>query len=108
LFVLLHGRVVLAYVGDHARAPGKSRELGMYDCRGVSYLSCSYRSYVPCYGGGIRCGMLGVLRARIRHALALIPPLAAAVLWLIDVSLDSFGGLAYCGLCDPVRGLHGD
>jgi hypothetical protein len=37
-----------------------------------------------------------------------IPLLAAAVLCLGATSLDSFEGPAYCGLCDPVRGLHGD
>jgi hypothetical protein len=52
--------------------------------------------------------VLSVLRAMIWHALALVPLLAAAVLWLRAASLDSFGGLAYCRLCDPVRGLQGD
>jgi hypothetical protein len=40
--------------------------------------------------------------------LALIPPLAAAILLLQSTSLDSFGDPTYSNLCDPVRGLHGD
>jgi hypothetical protein len=52
--------------------------------------------------------MRGVLRLRILCAIALISPLAAVALWLGAESLDSFGDPAYSGLCDPVRGLHGD
>jgi hypothetical protein len=102
LFLLFHGRVVLAYTGDHARAPTKSCESGMYDSSGASYLSCSYGSCVPCSGRGIRRGMLGVLRVRIPHGLALIPLLATAALWLGAALLDSFRGPAYCGLCNLV------
>jgi hypothetical protein len=101
LFLLFHGRVELAYAGDHARSLAKSCESGTYDNGGASYLSCSCGSCVPCSGGGIHRGVLGILRVRIWHALALIPLLAAAV-------LDTFGGPVYCSLCDPVQGLHGD
>jgi hypothetical protein len=61
LFLLFHGGVVLAYAGDHARACSKSCESGMYNSGEASYLSCSYGSWIPCSGGGIRRGMLGVL-----------------------------------------------
>jgi hypothetical protein len=108
LFLLFHGRVMLAYVDDHSRALAKSCEPGMYDSGGASYLSCSYGSCIPCSDGGICRGMLDVLRAKIRHALASIPQLTVVVLWLGASSLDTFGGPAYCGLCDPVRGLNGD
>jgi hypothetical protein len=61
LFLLFHGGVMLAYTGDHARAPAKSCESWMYDSDGASYMSCSCGSCVPCYGGGIHHGMLGIL-----------------------------------------------
>jgi hypothetical protein len=93
---------VLAYTGDHTRAPAKSCESGMYDSGGASYLSCSCRSCIPCSSGEICHGMLSVLQARILHALALIPPLVAAVLWLGAASPDPFSGPTYCGHCDPV------
>jgi hypothetical protein len=49
-------------------------------------------------GGGICRGVLSVLRARIWHASALIPPFAAVVLWLGAASSNSFGDPAYCDL----------
>jgi hypothetical protein len=52
---------VLAYTGDHAIAPAKSCEVGMYDSGGANYLSCSCGSCIPCFDGGIRHGMHGVL-----------------------------------------------
>jgi hypothetical protein len=57
---------------------------------------------------GIRCGVLSILRVRIWCALTSIPLLATVVLWPGAASLDSFGGPAYCGLRNLVRGLHRD
>jgi hypothetical protein len=104
----LHDGVGLACVRDHARAPAKSSQSGVYDSGGTSYLPCSCGSCVPCPGGGIRRGMLGILRMRVWCTPASIPLLAAAVLWLGAASFDSFGEHAYCGLHKLVRDLHGD
>jgi hypothetical protein len=49
-----------------------------------------------------------VLRVRIWCAFTSIHTLAAIVLQLGVASFDSFEDLAYNGLHDPVRGLHGD
>jgi hypothetical protein len=98
----------LAYAGVHARASAKSCKLGVYDSGGTCYMSCSYRSCVPCAGGGTRCGMLGVLRARICRALASVLLLVAAVLWLGTTSSDSFGDPTYRNLHNHVQSLHGD
>jgi hypothetical protein len=107
-FIMFHGGIKLAYVRDHARTPAKSSKSGVFDYSGAGYLSCSHGSYVPCPNGGIRCGMLDILRVRIWCALASIPCFAAAVLWPGAASVDSFGGPAHCGLHNLVRGLHGD
>jgi hypothetical protein len=100
---------MLVHAGDHSRAPAKSCESGMYDSDGASYLSCSCGSCVPCSGGG--GDTLWHARSSTSEdsaCLALIPPLAAAILLLQSTSLDSFGDPTYSNLCDPVRGLHGD
>jgi hypothetical protein len=57
--------------------------------------------------GGIQRGVCDVLHAGVRCAITLISLLATTVLWLGAASLDSFGDPAYCGIRDPVRGLHG-
>jgi hypothetical protein len=83
-------------------------ELGVYDSGRTSYLPYSCGSCIPCPGGGIRHGVLGVLRTTIWCAPALIPMLATTVLWVGSASFDSFGDPAYCGLRNLVEGLHGD
>jgi hypothetical protein len=93
-----HGRVGLTYASCHARAPTKSCKSGVYESGGTSYLSCSYGSCIPRPGGGICCGVLGVLRARIWCTLASIPPLVAIVLRLGATSSDSFGDPTYHAL----------
>jgi hypothetical protein len=98
----------LACAGGHARAPAKSCKSGVYDSGGTSYLSYSCMSCVPRSSGGIRCGMLGVLQARIWCAPTSIPPLVAVVLWLGTASSDSFWDPTYHDLCNLVRSLHGD
>jgi hypothetical protein len=103
-----HGRVMLARVGDHTRAPAKSSKSGVYDSGIISYLSHSCGSCLPRPGGGVCHGVLGVLRVRIWCATSLIPPRVAVVLWLGAASSDSFEDPAYCGLHNPVRGLHRD
>jgi hypothetical protein len=98
LFFQFHGRDGLAYVRDHARAPAKYSKSGVFDNSGARYLSYSRGSCISCSDGGIHCGVLGVLWARIWCVLVLIPLLAATVLWPGATSLDSFGGPTYCGL----------
>jgi hypothetical protein len=102
LSLLSHGGVGLAHVGDHVRAPAKSCKSRVYDSGRVSYLSCAERSHVPCSGGGIYCGLHGILRVRIWCAVPPISPLLAAVLRLGAASFGSFRDLAYDDLLDPV------
>jgi hypothetical protein len=61
----------------------------------------------PALHGGIRCGVRGVLRVMIWCVITSISPLDVVVLRPGPASLDS-GDLAYSGLHDLVRGLHGD
>jgi hypothetical protein len=79
---------MLACVRGHTRTPAKPHKSGVYDCGGVSYLSCAQGSCISCSGGEIRWGMRGVLRARIWCAFTSISPLAAVVLRLGAASLD--------------------
>jgi hypothetical protein len=55
----------LACFRYHTTAPTKSSGSGVYDNGGTSYLLCSCGSCTPCPSGGIRCGMLGILRTTI-------------------------------------------
>jgi hypothetical protein len=88
--------------------PTKPCKSGIYDSGGASYLSCSRGSCISCSDGRICRGVHRVLRVRIWCAFTSIHTLAAIVLQLGVASFDSFGDLAYNGLHDPVRGLHGD
>jgi hypothetical protein len=48
----------------------------------------------PILGGGIPCGVHGILRAGIWCAITLISPLNVVVLWLGTAALDPLGDLA--------------
>jgi hypothetical protein len=87
LFLLFHGGVKLAHIGGYVRAPAKSRESGVYDHGGVSYLLCARGSCISYSGGWISHGMCGVLRVTFWCAFASISPLDAAVLQLGAASL---------------------
>jgi hypothetical protein len=72
-------------------------------------MSCFCRSCVPRPGGGICCGVLGILRAKIWCAAALIPSLIDAVLWFGAPSSESFGILhivAFITLCEAYMGIE--
>jgi hypothetical protein len=56
---------------------------------------------------GVCRGVHNVLRVRIWCAITLISSLCVAVLQPRAASLNPLGDLAYCGLRDPVQGLHG-
>jgi hypothetical protein len=99
---MTHVTVVLDHIKGHVRAPTKFRESGVYDSIRVGYLSFAQGSCVPCSDRGIRRGVCGVLRARIRCAITLIPPLSAAILWPKTTSLDPLGDLTYDSLRDPM------
>jgi hypothetical protein len=102
LSILFHGRVKLAHVGGYARAPAKPHELEVYDCGGLSYLSCARGSYISYSDGGICRSVHGVLRAGIWCTITSISLLLAMVLRLGAASLDSFRDPAYGVLCDLV------
>jgi hypothetical protein len=109
LSLQFHGGAGLACTGGHARGPAKSCKSGVYDSGGTSYLSCSYRSCVPCSSDGICCGVLGVLQAKIWCTPTLIPQLIIAVLWLRTAPFDSFGILhivAFVTLCEAYMGIE--
>jgi hypothetical protein len=99
----------LAYAGGHARAPAKSCKSGVYDSGGTSYLSCSCGSCVPHHSGGVYCGVLGILGARIWCAPASIPPLIAIVYGLELHHLTPSGILhiaAFITLCKANMGIE--
>jgi hypothetical protein len=100
--LLIHGRVGLDRVGGHARAPAKPHESGVYDNGGVGYMLCARGSCICCSGGGIRHGMHGVLRVKIRCAIKSISSLSAIVQWPGAASLDPLGNPAYGGLGDRI------
>jgi hypothetical protein len=105
---LIYDGVVLDRIRGQARAPTKTYKSGVYDSSGVSYLLCARRSCILCSGGGIRCGVHGVLQWRVRCAITLISLLLAIVLWLGAASHDFLGDPTYGGLRDPVRSQYGD
>jgi hypothetical protein len=106
--LLIHGGVGLDCVRGHVGAPAKPHESGAYDSGGLGYLSCARGCCISCSSGGIRCGVRGILRARIQCAITPISSLSALVLWPRAESLDPLRDLAYGGLHDPVRSLYGD
>jgi hypothetical protein len=93
--LLNHGGVGLSRIGRHARAPVKPHESGIYDSGRAGYLPCAQGSCIPYSGGGgIPCGVHGILRAGIWCAITLISPLNVVVLWLGTAALDPLGDLA--------------
>jgi hypothetical protein len=61
LSLMFHGRVGLAHVGGHARAPVKSHKSGVYDNGGDSYLSCARGPCISSPSRRICRGMHGIL-----------------------------------------------
>jgi hypothetical protein len=50
--LLNHGRVGLVHIRDHARAPAKPHESGVYDSDRARNLPRSRGSRIPCSDGG--------------------------------------------------------
>jgi hypothetical protein len=102
LSLLFYGRVELARVGGHARAPAKPRKLGYMTAIELATCGVPVDPTSPASVGGIRHVVRAVLRGRIWCAFTLIPPLAAVVIRLEATSLTPFGDPAYSSLCDHV------
>jgi hypothetical protein len=102
-----HGRVELARVGGHARAPANSLSHGYMTTVELATCRVPEDPASPALAGRHH-GVRGVLRVRIWCAFASISLLAAIVLWLGAAPLYSFRDPTYSGLRDPMRGLYGD
>jgi hypothetical protein len=103
-----YGRAGLDPVQGLVRAPTKPCELGVHDGIGAHDLPHARGPHIPCASAGIHGGMHDILRERVWCAITPISSLSAIVLWPGTTPPDPLGDLTHRGLCDPVRGLHGD
>jgi hypothetical protein len=106
--LLGYGGVGLDPIKSNNGALVGSCESRVHDCGEACGLPRARGSCISHANRGIRGGLRGILRARVRCAITPVPLLFVVVLWHGTAPSDTLRGPPHSGFCDPVRGLHGN